>query len=293
MPAVTIGVPAYNASATIGETVGSLLRQTFEDVEVIVGDNASTDHTVELLHDLFPRERRLRIVRHPQNIGANSNYSSLVAQASGGYFKWASSSDWCAPTFIESCIVALEAVPQIVLACPRTKTFEHDVTNAVDYVGDIGVEHDDPVQRFIALLQELRLNNAINGVFRTEVLRRTRLIEHYPGSDVVMMAHIALLGRIRLLPDSLYYRRMTRETATSLQTPEQRLRHHYPVRTARSLFPNWRWYGALVYAVVSSGLSWQQVVHALRFTGKMARWSRRELLADFAVAARFPFGVDG
>lgn len=293
MPAVTIGMPAYNAAGTIGEAVGSLLRQTFEDIEVIVSDNASTDGTVDILRDLYPSETRLRVISHDRNIGANANYSSLVAQARGRYFKWASSSDWCAPTFVERCVAELESEPEVILVCPRTRTFEHDVSDAIDYADDVGFEQKEPVRRFVALMQGLKLNNAINGVFRTEALRRTRLIEHYPGSDVVMMAHIALLGRIRLLPEALYYRRMTRESATCLQTPEQRVRHHYPVQTIRSLFPHWRWYCAQVHAISASGLSRPERLEALRYTARMVRWSMRELLGDVVTAMRYPLGLYG
>lgn len=49
MPKVTIGIPAYNAMNTIGETLSSLVAQSFNDFEIIVSDNHSTDDTCEVV----------------------------------------------------------------------------------------------------------------------------------------------------------------------------------------------------------------------------------------------------
>ena len=47
-PRLTVGVPVYNGEAYLGETLESLLGQTFEDFELVISDNASTDGTPEI-----------------------------------------------------------------------------------------------------------------------------------------------------------------------------------------------------------------------------------------------------
>ena len=80
----------------------------------------------------------------------------------------------------------------------------------------------------MTVVTKMALNNAINGLIRMSALRETRLIEPYRGSDVVLMGHLALLGKFRLIDDALYFRRMEPATSTVLQDPLAVLRHHYP-----------------------------------------------------------------
>lgn len=289
MPRVTIGVPSYNAEATIVEAIESLLGQTFRDFELIVSDNASTDRTVEILAEIAARDPRLRIIRQARNIGANLNYSALARHARGEYFKWASSSDWCAPDFLEKCIAWLDARPDAVLACPSARIFQADRGLAEDYPEDIDVSADDPVERLRQVLSNLRLNNAMNGLIRTSALRQTQLIEHFPGSDGVLIAHLALLGKLCLLPDRLFYRRMSERTATHLMSAEALHWHHYPQRTLRSLMPRWRLHRARFRAVMIAPLSNEQKKRALRLVLQMFRWDRRELARDLASAVAAPF----
>jgi glycosyltransferase involved in cell wall biosynthesis len=286
---VTLGVPVYNAEGTVAETVESLLRQTYQDFELIVSDNASTDRTVAIVQSIAERDSRVRVIRQGWNIGANGNYSALVAAARGEYFKWSSASDWCAPTFIERCVAFLEARPDVALAFPGTRTFGASRADAEDYPNDVDFSDEDPVRRLIRVIECMRLNNAVNGVFRTAVLRRTKIIEHFPGADVVLMANVALLGKMCLLPEKLYYRRMTPDHATSLQGAEAVRAHHYPNRTARSLLPHWRWYLSQVRAVFTAGLSASDLGRALFYTLRMMHRDFGKLTNDVVIALKYPF----
>ena len=70
VPLVSIGMPAYNAEQTIGDSVECLLRQTLTDFELIISDNASTDGTWAIVEECARRDPRIVPVRQAQNIGA-------------------------------------------------------------------------------------------------------------------------------------------------------------------------------------------------------------------------------
>ena len=62
-PLVTIGIPTYNrADGYLKEALESALRQTYENVEIIVSDNCSTDHTDVLVANY--KDPRLKYVKH-------------------------------------------------------------------------------------------------------------------------------------------------------------------------------------------------------------------------------------
>lgn len=274
---VSIGMPAYNSENTIAESIDSLLAQDFEDFELIVSDNASTDRTWEIVQSYAARDSRVRPIRQTENIGANRNYTAVVDAARGEYFKWASSNDLCAPQFLSRCITYLRVHPDAVVAAPRTRLFDSDFAGAPPYEGDCSFDDPDPVRRFIDVNTRMRLNNVLNGVIRTDTLRSTRLIEHYRGADTVLVSHLALLGKIVLLEEPLFGRRMDARTATRLMSNEEVERHHYPRRTLRALFPSWRHGYALARvsatAPLAPGMRWRALAHVLR----MLYWSRAQL----------------
>src|SRR4029077_14346748 len=72
-PRVSVGLTVYNGERFLAETLDSLVAQTFEDFELIVCDNASTDRTAEIVRDYAARDVRIRYVRNERNIGASGN----------------------------------------------------------------------------------------------------------------------------------------------------------------------------------------------------------------------------
>ncbi len=233
-------MPVYNADRTLAAAVESLLAQTFGDFELIVSDNASTDATSDLLARYAALDRRLQIVRQPQNLGANPNYSEVARRARGEYFKWASSNDWCAPTFFQRCIDVLDVRSDVVLAFPRTKLFVTTPEDGEEYPYDFALESDRPADRFVQFASRVRLNNVCNGVIRGGALRRTRLVPRYCRSDLVLIAHLALLGKFAQVPEPLFFRRMDPQSATCLMSADGWRQHHYPRPDARALFQSWR-----------------------------------------------------
>ena len=100
VPKVSVGMPAYNSARWIDSSIRSILEQSFTDLELIISDNASTDGTYELCMQFAKQDPRIRVLRNERNVGANRNYLAVLSAARGEYFKWAASSDLCAPTFI-------------------------------------------------------------------------------------------------------------------------------------------------------------------------------------------------
>lgn len=283
-PLVSIGMPAYNAELTIRGSIECLLEQTLSNFEFVISDNASTDGTWAVIEEFARRDARIVAIRQPENIGANGNYTAVFRKARAPFFKWASSNDWCAAQFLEHCVARLEAHPDAVLVAPRTRLFSGSPDKFTEYDRDIAFEQAGPVERFMAVDRSLALNNVLNGVARTAALARTRLIEHYVGADVVLVSHLALLGKIELLDQPMFYRRMDLETATKLMSEEAVHRHHYPARTLRALFPAWRRAGGRLRAVFSSGLSSADALSALAWTLRSTYWTAPAMGRDMVDA---------
>ena len=107
---VTIGIPVYNGEDFLEKAVDSLLSQTYEDFELIISDNASTDRTEEICRRYAAQDPRVKYVRNTENLGAAKNYNQLVDMAKGEYFKWAAHDDICLPIIIETFPLLLKNV---------------------------------------------------------------------------------------------------------------------------------------------------------------------------------------
>lgn len=206
--AITIGMPVRNAERFITESLDSLLSQTFEDFELIISDNASTDATEQICTGYAARDSRIRYERLAENRGAAANYNRLVHLARGRYFKWAAHDDVCAPSFLSRCYEELETHPAAVLAYPRTLIVDEHGSVVREYEDGLHLDHDHPRHRLVRFTRNVSLCNACFGLIRRDGLLQTDLIAPYPSSDVTLLAQLALLGQCREIPERLFRRRI-------------------------------------------------------------------------------------
>jgi glycosyltransferase involved in cell wall biosynthesis len=98
-PFFSIGVTTYNRPELLKQTLVSITTQTFENFEIIVGN----DYVQEPLSaDLLGiRDSRIRIANHPRNLGEALNMNTLLDMSRGRYFTWQCDDDLYAPNFLE------------------------------------------------------------------------------------------------------------------------------------------------------------------------------------------------
>ncbi|MGE5139781.1 MAG: glycosyltransferase family 2 protein [Rudaea sp.] len=82
---VTVMIPTYNQAQFIAEAIASVLAQNYAAMEVLVGDDASTDETPRVVAR-FLNDPRVRYVRQPRNLGRTANYRSLLYEHASGEF---------------------------------------------------------------------------------------------------------------------------------------------------------------------------------------------------------------
>jgi glycosyltransferase involved in cell wall biosynthesis len=101
MSVVSVLIPVYNRKALAVQCVKSVLDQTFEDYEIVIVDNNSTDGTYENLSDEFAAEKRIRLYRNEENIGPVRNWIKCAELAKSPYAKILFSDDLMSPNFLE------------------------------------------------------------------------------------------------------------------------------------------------------------------------------------------------
>lgn len=96
-PFFSICIPNFNYGRYIGDTIQTVLDQDFDDFEVIIADNASTDHSLDVIDSFAARDSRIRVIRNRHNIGFAPNLQRASESARGQYMNLLSSDDQMKP----------------------------------------------------------------------------------------------------------------------------------------------------------------------------------------------------
>jgi glycosyltransferase involved in cell wall biosynthesis len=278
-PRVSIGMPVYNAEAFLPETLDSILGQTFQDFEVIISDNASTDATPEICRTYARRDKRIRYEPNETNIGIIGNFNRTFQLSFAEYFKWHAHDDLIAPEFLLHCVELLSTDPKTVLVGTRVGLIEEDGSpvsfdaEKAMFVTSHGEEIAPPtttdmlaspkrMERFRSVLFDVTgpvHSEFIFGVFRSEALERTPLIEGYIGAEKVLLARLSLEGRFKEVPMELFYRRYHPRHAGRIGTKKWkeliRIARNYGPDRRVILFPLARQVRGYLQAITEANIS--------------------------------------
>jgi Glycosyl transferase family 2 len=206
-PRVTLGVTTFNTERYLPGAFDELLAQDFQDFELVVCDNQSTDATWEICETYASKDARVRVYRNEENIGLSRNFARVVGLARGEYFRLTAHDDRIAPTLLSRCVAALDADPRAVLAYPRGIVIDDDGHEMFACVDEPEVRGSSAASRVARSMATLTYCNSVFGLIRTDVLRRTRLLSPLCAGDHPLLIELAARGEFHLVPEPLFFRR--------------------------------------------------------------------------------------
>lgn len=112
-PLISIIIPAYNAVKYIEETVNSCLNQTYQNIEIIIQDDRSTDGTWELLNKLYGVNQKVRLFKNGKNLGIGDNWNAAYDKVTGEYVIIFNADDLISPDLITCFLARFSADPSI------------------------------------------------------------------------------------------------------------------------------------------------------------------------------------
>ena len=101
MPKISILVAVYNTAAYLSQCLDSLLSQTLKDIEVICVDDASTDNSLDLLHQYAEKDNRVKVFALKENCGQAHARNVGLSHATGDYIGFVDSDDWLSQDALE------------------------------------------------------------------------------------------------------------------------------------------------------------------------------------------------
>ena len=140
MPTVSVIIAAYNCRPTIGRAIESACKQTLRDIEIIVADDASTDGTFDFVKLLADADKRIKLIKLPQNGGPGVARNAAIKAAIGDWIAVLDADDWYEPRRLEALLKAAKDL-NADLVCDNLKIYDHARGEVVDQTRHGGREN--------------------------------------------------------------------------------------------------------------------------------------------------------
>lgn len=203
LPKLSIGIPTCNGGARIQRALDSIFLQKYDNLEIIISDNASTDNTHGVCADNTSIHPEITYFRQAKNIGLVPNFEFVRSRAKGKYFMWLSDDDVLAPGILHQCISYLEENPDFVLASGQ---IIYRAGMKIDYI-ERGFNFTSRVAilRLIQYYNKVVYGGMFHGIMRRDVAASVPACNAF-GNDFHFVASLAYVGKIRNFDYPGYYK---------------------------------------------------------------------------------------
>lgn len=110
---ITVIIPTYKRPQWLKRAVNSVLRQSFGDFEILIADNASGEETDAVTQAFMRQDKRIKLLKHPTNIGAIANFQAALIHVSTPYVCFLPDDDFFAPFFFAETAPLFDCHPDI------------------------------------------------------------------------------------------------------------------------------------------------------------------------------------
>lgn len=126
MPKISVAIITYNQESFVRETLDSVLAQDYPNVEIVVGDDCSTDKTLEILKHYQDKHPNIILLSQKFNQGIAKNLNSVLSRCTGEYIAFLGGDDLFYPGKLSAQVAAMEVNTEVALSYHHVETFDSD-----------------------------------------------------------------------------------------------------------------------------------------------------------------------
>lgn len=215
-PLVSVLIISYNQEQFIASTIDSVLTQTYKNIEILIGDDASTDNTAAIIESYQARYPDvIKPVYHHQNVGIPKNINSILSKVSGEYISILGGDDLYVPDKIETQVHFMAQNQDCIGCYAKHEAFDSN-TNNILYVSR------KPKRELQGGYEFLRLSSAYRVDMLTIFFRR-EYSEPFnenlvAANDILFVESLNMRGQLGYINRVLYrYRRHNKSIMYSMK----------------------------------------------------------------------------
>lgn len=209
---LSIIIPAYNASSTIGRCLDSVLCQAFEDFEIIVVNDGSKDDTGEICHRYAEKDVRIRVI-DKENAGVSSARNTGMNAARGKYIQFVDADDYIDPDMCQLLVEKMCTTDSDLVMCGFVR--EYFLNNRMcgcerrNYLGcDISCVKELG-KHFGVLYEKMLISSPCNKLYRLDLIQANRLemlLNLNLGEDLIFnLDYISLCQSVSIIEQCPYH----------------------------------------------------------------------------------------
>jgi glycosyltransferase involved in cell wall biosynthesis/peptidoglycan/xylan/chitin deacetylase (PgdA/CDA1 family) len=217
-PIVTVLMTVYDGKNYLHEAIESVLCQTFNDLEFLIIDDASTDNSVEIINSY--NDSRIKLLINDKNIGQTASLNKGLVRAQGKYVARFDQDDVCLPKRLEEQVIFFKNNPSVSIVCSR----EYSIDEKGEKIGAWNRE----LNNYGAFLGYVILG--INPIWtpsvmfiKNDIMQLDGFDENFgPASDFELWSRIAIKRlNARIVPKFHQLRRIHVQSQSNLKLDEQ------------------------------------------------------------------------
>lgn len=222
---VSVAMATYNGERFIKEQIDSILRQTIQNIEIVICDDCSTDNTWEILKEYANIDNRFKIYRNETNIGFVRNFDKVISLCQGDYIALSDQDDIWMENHLSLLLAGLR---DKVMTCGNALLVDEEGNSLKTTWKDFEQFDKVPNDDFIKLKSIIFFRNPFQGatmLFRKELISYALPIPQNIGFHDRWLAIVACLcGGINYIDNVVLKYRRTCDNVTSQRKKRSRLR---------------------------------------------------------------------
>ena len=197
---ISIAMATYNGEKYLREQLDSLLLQTITDFELIIGDDCSTDSTIDILAEYAAKDPRIHYSVNPVNVGFKKNFEQVIERCQGDYIALCDQDDIWYPNHLQ---LLLDHIGNHAMCCGNSELVDQDNQPLHRNMSDSDDIHFIPDESHKWSLRVLLHSNPFQGA--SMLLRRDFAKRCIPIPDCMSYHDVWITGCASMDKNGLYY----------------------------------------------------------------------------------------
>ena len=208
-------MPMYNDALYLEETIQSIIKQSYENWELIILDDVSTDNSYEIAKKMSKKDKRIKAYRNEKNLGISGNRNKGLSLATGEYIAFCDDDDIYLDNYLKDCVEILEKNKDISmikfgrrLISINSLNEEFDKKDTkFDIEGEISEK--EKYEKYFLVRKSDALFNLWNGIYQKKMIQENKIQfdeeMKYGGEDADFSYQCYLASKkIYILPHTYY-----------------------------------------------------------------------------------------